>query len=54
MIAIKYFVTFINFLLCLIILFFLKGVDPKENKATYIGFSAMIAAYVGSTALMWC
>ena len=46
----RYFITFLDIVMCLCILFFAKG---KRDKASVIGFGAMLLAYVGSVFLMW-
>lgn len=46
----RYFITFLDITMCLCILFFAKD---KRDKASIIGFGAMILAYAGSAFLMW-
>lgn len=44
------FMTFLDIVMCLCILFFARD---KRDKASIIGFGAMILAYAGSAFLMW-
>ena len=46
----RYFITFLDVLMCLCILFFAKD---KRDKFSIIGFGTMILAYAGSAFLMW-
>lgn len=46
----KYFITFLDIVMCLCILFFARD---KRDKASVIGFGTMILAYAGSAFLMW-
>lgn len=46
----RYFITFLDIVMCLCILFFAKD---KRDKASIIGFGAMILAYAGSAFLIW-
>ena len=46
----KYFITFLDILMCICILFFAR---TKHDKASIIGFGAMFLAYAGSVFLMW-
>lgn len=46
----RYFITFLDILMCLCILFFARD---KRDKASVIGFGAMFLAYAGSAFLMW-
>ena len=45
----RYFITFLDILLLLIILSLVK----IKNKYDYVGFGAMLLSYVGSVFLMW-
>ena len=47
---VRYFVTFLDIVMCLCILFFAKD---KRDTFSIIGFGAMILAYAGSAFLMW-
>lgn len=46
----RYFITFLDILMCLCILFFMKD---KRDKVSIIGFGTMILAYLGSVFLIW-
>ena len=46
----RYFMTFLDILMCLCILLFAKS---KRDKASIVGFGAMFLAYAGSVFLMW-
>lgn len=46
----RYFITFLDILMCLFILFFARA---KNDKASIVGFGAMFLAYAGSAFLMW-
>ena len=46
----RYFITFLDIVMCLCILFFAKD---KRDKASVIGFGTMVLAYAGSVFLMW-
>ena len=46
----RYFITFLDILMCICLLLFVKG---KRDKAIIIGFGIMILAYSGSAFLMW-
>ena len=46
----RYFITFLDILMCLCILLFAKG---NRDKASIIGFGTMIFSYLGSMFLMW-
>ena len=46
----RYFITFLDILMCLCILFFAR---TKHDKASIVGFGAMFLAYAGSVFLMW-
>ena len=46
----RYFITFLDILMCLCILLFARN---KGDKASVIGFGAMLLAYAGSVFLMW-
>ena len=46
----RYFIAFLDILMCLCILFFARD---KRDKASVIGFGAMLLAYAGSVFLMW-
>ena len=46
----RYFITFLDILMCLCILFFAR---TKHDKASIVGFGAMFLAYAGSAFLMW-
>ena len=46
----RYFITFLDILMCLCILFF---AFVKRDKFSIIGFGTMILAYAGSAFLMW-
>ena len=46
----RYFITFLDILMCLCIFFFAR---TKHDKASVIGFGAMLLAYAGSAFLMW-
>ena len=46
----RYFMTFLDILMCLCILFFARA---SRSKASIIGFSTMFLAYAGSVFLMW-
>ena len=49
----RYFVTFIDFLLCLCIFFFMRSLDFKKDKFSVAGFSLMLFGYIASMILMW-
>lgn len=49
----RYFVTFIDFLMCLCVLFFMRNLDFKKDKASIVGFSFMLFSYIASVGLMW-
>ena len=46
----RYFITFLDILMCLCILLFAR---TKHDKSSIIGFGAMFLAYAGSVFLMW-
>lgn len=46
----KYFITFLDILMCLCILFFAKA---NTNKSSTIGFALMFLSYLGSLILIW-
>lgn len=46
----RYFITFLDIVMCLCILFFAKD---KRDKESVIGFGIMILAYAGSAFLIW-
>ena len=46
----RYFITFLDILMCLCVLLFAR---TKHDKASVIGFGAMLLAYAGSVFLMW-
>ena len=46
----RYFITFLDILMCLCILLFARN---KRDKASVIGFGAMFFAYAGSVFMMW-
>lgn len=47
---IRYFITFLDILMCLFILFFAR---EAKNKPTLAGFAMMFLAYAGSVFLIW-
>lgn len=46
----RYFITFLDALMCSFILLFAKD---KRDKASIIGFGTMLFSYIGSMFLMW-
>ena len=46
----RYFMTFLDILMCLCILSFTKG---KKDKASIIGFGTMIFSYIGNIFVIW-
>ena len=48
--CIRYIITILDILMCLLILAFVKD---NRDKASIIGFGTMILAYAGSAFLMW-
>lgn len=46
----RYFITFLDIVMCLCILFFARD---KRDKASVIGFGTMMLTYAGSAFLMW-
>ena len=49
----RYLVTFLDLLLILCILFFMRGFSFKDNKAFYVGFGTMMFGYIASAIMMW-
>ena len=46
----RYFITFLDILMCLCVLFFARA---GKSKASAVGFGTMFLAYAGSVFLMW-
>lgn len=49
---IKYFIVFLDILICLCILFFARGMKWEKDKAAIIGFLVMIFSYLASVYLI--
>lgn len=49
----KYFVTFADFLMCLLIVFFCRVLTWEEDKFSMIGFIGMVVLYGLNIAIMW-
>lgn len=49
----RYFITFLDIVMCLILISFTESLTWEKNKASIIGFGTMILAYAGSAFLMW-
>lgn len=49
----RYFVMFIDFVMCLCICFFMRNIDFKKDKFSVAGFSLMLFGYIASMFLMW-
>lgn len=46
----RYFITFLDIIMCLCIVFFFRA---TKSKASLVGFGTMFLAYAGSILLMW-
>lgn len=46
----RYLITFLDIMMCVLFLLFVKG---KRDKASIAGFGIMILAYAASAFLMW-
>lgn len=53
MIIIKTITTVLIVLLMLVIMFFMRGIDSKSQKASVVGFSIMELVYALSILCMW-
>jgi len=49
----RYLITILNIVMCLFIVFFMRGLKWGNDKASIIGFSAMLFSYIGSIGLIW-